>query len=207
MATNLTLHMFDNANSEPPFDGVNQSLGLMFSLDLPSMTSTLLKDLYDPNEALYADSQGALDLLPNGNILMGYGQIPVIKEYGPAGDVRMTITFGELDDGTQQSYRAYRLEWEGVPAEAPVVVVENGWAYMSWNGATCVESWYIYEGTNADTLKCTMRVRNSGFETGVSISNSTAFVKVAAFTTNFSKRYSSVVVVSQEGEGALEEEY
>jgi hypothetical protein len=32
--TSLVLHMFDNANSEPPLSGVNQTLSLMFSLDL-----------------------------------------------------------------------------------------------------------------------------------------------------------------------------
>jgi hypothetical protein len=129
--------MFDNANSEPPLSGVNQTLSLMFSLDLEKNTSTLLKDLYDPNQRLYADSQGAFDLLPNGNVLMGFGQIPVIREYGPDGDVRMSIQFGDLN-GTESSYRAYRLQWEGEPAADPVVYAGTGHAYMSWNGATCV---------------------------------------------------------------------
>ena len=187
--------MFDNANADPPFAGVNQTLGLMFNLDLKSKTSTLLKDLYNPNEALYAESQGALNLLPNGNVLMGYGHIPVITEYGPLGDVRMNIAFGDLN-GTQASYRAYRLEWEGTPAAAPVVVAQNGSAYMSWNGATCVKSWDIYEGTSAERLRYTKTVSNAGFETGVLLSNFTTYVQVTAVTANFGKRYSSVVSVS-----------
>ena len=182
--------MFDNANSEPPLSGVNQTLGLMFSLDLNKKTSTLLKDLYDSTQTLYTDSQGALNLLPNGNVLMGYGQIPIIKEYGPGGDVRMSIQFGDLD-GTQSSYRAYRLHWEGVPAADPTVFAMTGHAYMSWNGATCVQSWDIYEGKTPNNLKYTHSVSNAGFETEASISITTLYVKVTSVTAENVKRNST----------------
>ncbi|KIN08184.1 hypothetical protein OIDMADRAFT_48059 [Oidiodendron maius Zn] len=50
--SSVVLHMFDNANSEPPHSGVNQTLGLMFSLDLNKKTSTLLKGLYDSTHSV-----------------------------------------------------------------------------------------------------------------------------------------------------------
>jgi hypothetical protein len=173
---------------------VNQTLGLIFSLNLEKKTSTLLQNFYDPKQALYADSQGALDLLPNGNVLMGYGQIPIVREYGPGGDLRLSVQFGELA-GSQASYRAYRLEWEGEPAADPVVYAEKGHAYVSWNGATSVESWEIYEGTTAGNVKYTQSVRKVGFETEVSISTSTLFVKVAAVTAHGKRKSSAVPVL------------
>lgn len=187
--------MFDNANSAPPLSGVNQTLGLIFSLDLKKKTSALLQDFYDPTQALYANSQGALDLLPNGNVLMGYGQIPLIKEYGPDGKVRLNVQFGDLN-GTQSSYRAYRLEWEGEPAADPVVFAEKGKAYMSWNGATSVQSWDIYEGTTACNVKLSHSVKNAGYETEASIKITTRFVIVTAVTARKGKRSSSAVSVS-----------
>jgi hypothetical protein len=174
---------------------VNQTLGLVFSLDLHRKTSRLLKNLYDPEETLYAQSQGAFNLLPNGNGLMGYGQLPVIKEYGPRGDVRLSIQFGDLV-GLQSSYRAFRVEWDGVPAAAPVVVAEPGRAYVSWNGATGVVAWEIYEGKNAHSLKYTKTVKNTGFETEASLLNSTTAVKVAAVMARSGKRTSAVALVS-----------
>jgi hypothetical protein len=127
---------------------------------------------------------------------MGYGQLPLVREYGPGGDVRLSIQFGELNlvNGTQQSYRAYRLEWEGVPAADPVVFAEKEQAYASWNGATSVESWEVYEGPTANNLKYTQSVKNTGFETEISISSTTQFVKVTAVT-NDGNRSSTVVPV------------
>jgi hypothetical protein len=186
--------MFDNANTDPPLSGVNKTLGLIFFLDFEKKTSTLLKNLYDPGQTLYVDSQGALDLLPNGNVLMGYGEMPVIKEYGPDGDVRMSIQFGDLG-GVQSSYRAYRLEWEGVPAADPAVFATKGHVYMSWNGATSIESWDIYEGTTPCNLKYTHSVSNAGFETEASITITTQYVQVTAVTTDNARRGSTVVLV------------
>lgn len=80
----LTLHLFDNANAN--FVSRNQTLGLDFHLNLTSKEATVLKRLADPDEPLYATSQGAYDALPNGNVFMGYGELPVFKEFGPAGE-------------------------------------------------------------------------------------------------------------------------
>ncbi|OAR02358.1 hypothetical protein LLEC1_02452 [Akanthomyces lecanii] len=195
-STGVVLSMFDNANAEPPLSGVNQTLGLVFTLDLGSNSSTLLREYKDPSQPLYTDSQGALDLLPNGNALQGYGQLPIVKEYGPDGDVRMSIQFGDLDAQQEQSsYRAYRLEWEGVPAADPVVVAEQGYAYASWNGATDVSGWDIYEGTTAENVVFTHSVTKNGFETEAIIFNTTKYVKAAAVYTT-GKRDSAVVAVA-----------
>lgn len=128
-------------------------------------------------------------------MLQGYGQIPIVKEYGPRGDVRLSLQFGDLN-GNQQSYRAYRLEWEGVPAADPAVFAQTGHVYASWNGATGIRKWDIYEGTTAQDIKYTHSVKSTGFETRAAIRSTTKYVKVAAVHTR-GKRDSKVVAVSQ----------
>jgi hypothetical protein len=66
---------------------------------------------------------------------------------------------------------------------------------MSWNGATCVRSWDIYEGTTAENVKYTHSVNNTGFETEASISITTRFVKVAAVTVDGSRNSTAVLVL------------
>ncbi|KUJ15115.1 uncharacterized protein LY89DRAFT_750346 [Mollisia scopiformis] len=190
----LVLHMFDNANANRITP--NQTLGLDFYLNLTSKEATILKRLADPNEPLFATSQGAYDALPNGNVFMGYGELPVFKEFGPEGDVRMSTQWAGLD--ASSSYRTYRLDWTAQPAASPIVVARAGSAFMSWNGATNIAGWEIYEGETADALNLTKTVANDGFETKVSISNSTQFVQVAALWGHYhgSARNSSVVSVS-----------
>jgi hypothetical protein len=127
--------MFNNNNTIPP-STVNETSGLYWTLDLRTRKATLDKALTDPAQPLYVPSQGTVIPMPNGNTFMGYGAIPIMKEYIPSGAVAMTVQFGDLTNmnaaGAQtQSYRAYRIPWRSVPAADPVAVVENGKVYMS----------------------------------------------------------------------------
>jgi len=168
---------------------------LDFHLNLISKKATLLKKLFDPNETVFAASQGNYEALPNGNILLGYGQCPIFKEFGPGGDVRLSTHWASPNS---MSYRTFRFDWDARPAASPIVVANVGSAFMSWNGATDVKSWKIYEGVTATNLTFTKIVASAGFETKASISNSTRFVQVGAVQGNRlgSARKSNVVPVS-----------
>ena len=147
----------------------------MFRLALPPNKSSppvLLDVLADPHEELYSDSQGANSFLENGNFLLEYGQIPVLKEFGPRGTngsaIRWTGRFGF--DNLVQSYRGYKTEWQGFPTTTPSLAVEedsNGCraGFVSWNGATNVQEWVVYEGLTKDGLSQAGRVGYRGFET------------------------------------------
>ncbi|TVY91723.1 hypothetical protein LAWI1_G003312 [Lachnellula willkommii] len=183
-SNSLVLTMFDNANGVTG-QPLQTTRGLQFSLDLTSKVATLLQNLFDPNEILYVETQGAFNSLPNGNTFMDYGQLPVMKEYGPDGDVRMTIQFGDVNstESTAESYRGYRLEWDAVPTgTSPALVVQNGILYMSWNGATNITSWAISTGSSADTLHKWKNVTSTGFETNATLANATGFVHVDAMS-------------------------
>ena len=147
----------------------------MLQLPLPANKSNpplLIDHFSDPSNPIYAESQGSTTILPNGHVFLDYGQISVLKEFGPSdpsgGDVRWTARFGF--NNLVQSYRGFKTEWQGFPITRPdLYVEENGnscrKAYVSWNGATNVEGWIIYEGGAEDKLSSIGRLRYAGFET------------------------------------------
>lgn len=139
--------------------------------------------------------------MANGNIFLGYGQIAVLKEYGPndpsGSDVRWTARFGA--DSLVQSYRGFKAEWHGRPTTSPdlVVVVASGnrsassiKGYVSWNGATDVEGWGISEGSTAGELKFVGNVAHGGFETEFSVAK--RCVQVAAIVDGIQDAKSNV---------------
>lgn len=132
----------------------------------------LLDYFTNPKHTFYSGSQGSNSRLPNGNFLLEYGQIPVITEFGPSSqnssDIRWTARFGQ--DNLVQSYRGYKSSWQGFPTTTPDLAVEeesNGChvGYVSWNGATNVQAWVIFEGWVKDRLSQVDKVKNRGFET------------------------------------------
>lgn len=184
--------LFDNANDGT--NDANQTRGLEFSLDHISKSATLLKNFFDPLEPLYADSQGSFTALNNGNFFQGFGQLPVIKEYTPNGLVALSIQWADL--AYASSYRAFRFPWFATPKEDPVAVAKPGTVWVSWNGATNVTDWVIYEGRTAASLVKTKTIAKIGFESNTTISNATSFVQVAAFDGSQWLRNSSVVAIS-----------
>lgn len=95
-----------------------------------------------------------------------------MKEFGPSdpsgGDVRWTARFGF--NNLVQSYRGFKTKWQGFPTTRPDLFVEkngNGCqrGYVSWNGATSVEDWIVYEGGAEDKLSQVRRLRYEVFET------------------------------------------
>lgn len=132
----------------------------------------VINDLSDPNDPIYSDSLGSNTYLPNGDIFVDYGEVPVMKEFSSSnrtgGTVRWTWRFGL--DNLMQSYRGFKVECQGFPTTSPDLVVEEDGkgrlaGYVSWNGATNVEEWVIYEGWAHDKLSQVSRVGYQGFET------------------------------------------
>lgn len=173
----LILTMFDNHNNQDDRTNIS-SRGLMFRLDLPpdrKVSPVLLRSL-SSTEELTSESQGSYQLLPNGNQLLGYGPVPVIREYGPTGDgndIRWEARFGR--DYKAQSYRVFKSEWHGTPAWwLPELFVEIEGSlikgYVSWNGATDVEAWNVYH-ENRGRPEAVGRATKQGFETVFEIPN------------------------------------
>ena len=125
---------------------------------------------------------------------MSYGNIPKIKEFGPLGDVRMTILFGK---GIGATYRGYRQIWEATPSGWDPIVVANssGQGWVSWNGDTRTTEWVVYAGKKEDDLEKVDRVDRDGFETEFNFPTSACYVQVGAFHRGKHLRKSNVVKV------------
>src|SRR5699024_2686609 len=77
-----------------------------------------------------------------------------------------------------------RSEWHGRPATDPdAVYTTDGPApavYVSWNGATEVESWRLLAGEDQDSLEEYATVSTSGFETAAPAPDDPGALAIAA---------------------------
>lgn len=195
MRDNALVISYFNNNNGIVLDPLTPSNGLLILLDLSAFTATLINSYTDPTDAVDSTSQGSFSILCNDNIFLGYGNIPKIKEFGPHGDIRMTILFGE---GIGASYRAFKQIWEATPAGWDPVVVANssGHGWVSWNGDTRTTEWVVYAGKNNNDLDEVARVDRDSFETEFNFPTSASYVQVGAFDHGHFLRKSNVVKIS-----------
>ena len=138
------ISLFDN--------GVPHSRGLV--LELRGRRASIVRE-YPHSPPLHAVKLGSVQLLGNGDALVGWGTDPHFTEYGEGGAVKLDAT---LPRGGE-SYRTLRFPWRGRPRDTPRAVVRGSTVYASWNGATEVAAWKIEPGGAA--------VRRTGFETAL----------------------------------------
>jgi hypothetical protein len=154
-----TLTLFDNG-ATPAVEKLSR--GLILEVDEQSMTATLLRQYTHPK--ILSGSQGSMQLLANGNVFVGWGEVPHVSEFDYSGRMLFDAVLGE----TYQSYRAFRLPWTGLPAEAPAIATarDSGGttAWASWNGATGVHSWQLLAGTRPNAMRAVSSTRSHGFE-------------------------------------------
>jgi Arylsulfotransferase (ASST) len=154
-----TLTVFDNGAS-PAVERLSR--GLILEIDERAMTATLLRQYTHPG--ILAASQGSVQPLANGNVFVGWGEVPRVSEFHPSGRMLFDALLGER----YQCYRAFRLPWSGRPADAPALALANRGrhvsAYASWNGATDVYAWQLLAGAHPGRLEPVTSVRSQGFE-------------------------------------------
>ena len=172
-----TITIFDNG--APP-QVHEQSRGIVVGLDMDEMSATLVREFIHPNRLL-STSQGNLQVLPDGNVFVGWGSEPYFSEYSHDGK----LLFDALFLGEGQSYRAFRLPWSGHPGDDPAVAVERGpddrvSLYVSWNGATEVATWQVIAGSDPDRLEPVGSAPWRGFETTITVSSTEPYVAARA---------------------------
>jgi hypothetical protein len=157
-----TLTVFDNGATHAV---EKRSRGLILDVDERAMTATLLHQYTHPK--ILAGSQGSVQLLQNGNVFVGWGEIPRVSEFHRSGQ----MVFDALLGARYECYRAFRLPWTGVPAETPAIATardgEELTTYASWNGATGVERWQLLAGAQASALRPAASTRSRGFESAL----------------------------------------
>jgi Arylsulfotransferase (ASST) len=173
---NGSFSIFDNGASPAVH---SQSRGIVVSLEPQGKTATLLSQLTHPSPIL-AKSQGNIQVQPNGDWFIGWGEVPDFSELSATGQLLFDAHFPTGD----QSYRALRFPWTGTPTNRPVFSVlakrgaavanSAGTVYASWNGATLVASWRVLVGATTRSLKPVALLARSGFETAIALPAGTA---------------------------------
>jgi hypothetical protein len=157
-----SLTVFDNG-ATPAVE--RRSRGLILELDEEAMSVGLLAEYVHPK--VLAGSQGSVQQLPNGNVFVGWGEVPRVTEFDRQG----RIVFDALLGSKYECYRAFRLPWTGQPSDAPAIAVDSSRgspiAYASWNGATEVDRWQLRAGARPGELRPVAAARARGFETAL----------------------------------------
>jgi hypothetical protein len=163
-----TLTVFDNG-ATPAVERLSR--GLILDVDEQAMTASMLRQY--THRGVLAGSQGSMQLLENGNVFVGWGEVPRVSEFDYAG----RLLFDALLGKQYECYRAFRLPWSGRPAQAPAIALAHGEApagdrgpvtvYASWNGATDVHSWRLLAGEQAGDLQPIASTRAAGFESAI----------------------------------------
>ncbi|KAG8169805.1 hypothetical protein KVR01_000550 [Diaporthe batatas] len=188
------LSLFDNAKSTNGGERHigDHSRGMMLELDTEAMTATLLHDYYDPAHPKLSESQGSTQVLNDtGNVVVDYGFLPALTEFSPEGDVLCDIRIAPWliwQTGMVTSYRGFKTtRWVGRPWYAPAVSLDpgEGVLYVSWNGATEVDSWVLqgagWAGVQRDEYVDLKVQKKDGFEAGFEmVGEYPRYVRVAA---------------------------
>lgn len=202
-ATTLTIDYFNNDNAGG-FNGTNSTTGFELLVNLDTKHITRTKLFTNPAQPLFADSQGSTQLIDGeeGHYLMGYGQLPVIREYDNTGAQIYQAEFGPIyprSSSAVSSYRAYKYVWDATPSSPPKLAAKtaNGTItyYVSWNGATNIDSWVISAGNSSDKLNSAFTIPKTGFETSFNFSGAFRYLSAHAVIGNQTSTSSNVVAV------------
>ncbi|HEY6714282.1 MAG TPA: arylsulfotransferase family protein [Rubrobacter sp.] len=171
-----TITIFDNGN----INIEEQSRGIVVEVDEDKMSATLAREYTYPHKLL-SETQGNVEVLPNGNAFVGWGSTPAISEFNRDGELLFSAAFPTEGE----TYRAFRFPWSGQPTDDPAVAAELGsehkvTLYASWNGATEVDAWQVFAGSGPDKLDLLASAPHKGFETVITVHTTEPFVGLKA---------------------------
>ena len=172
--THTVLSFFDNASNT--FNTTNRfSHGYIIVINHIENTATATQSwgAPEPDGGLLSGSQGNLQLLPGGNVHIGWGEHAYFSEHTWDGS---PVQYGQLAqrDSNVMVYRSNKFNWTGAPTTKPAVFsyaqsekAEAGMViYVSWNGATEVHGWNFYASDTAEgPFELVGSMNKDGFET------------------------------------------
>src|SRR5215212_6746176 len=177
-----TISIFDNGmtvfrNGSPRT--VEESRGIVVELDDRKMKASLLRQYTHP-DGLRADAAGNVQVLPNGNVFVGWGRALYFSEFGKDGELLFDARLPQ-----NRSYRAFRFPWSAQPSDRPAAAAERTSevevrVYASWNGATDVATWEVLTGSGPGQLESLGSVPRDGFETAMVARTAEPYVAVRA---------------------------
>ena len=157
-----------------------QSRVLVIRLDAKDKRATLVKRYTHRPNRLVSQFMGNAQLLPNGNVVVGWGNEPYLTEF----DEKGAIVFDAKLPRGGQNYRAFRFDWAGHPPIDPAIVAPRGrhgrQVFVSWNGATEVAAWRLLAGNAQHALRSVGAKAKRSFETALDVPAGFKFVGAVA---------------------------
>jgi hypothetical protein len=184
MGANNVVSMFDDACCEVIGPGTfgptsGSSRGLVLKLDPTTHVASFVAQ-YERAPTFNAAFLGSTQMLPGGNVAVGWGSQQFFSEFSSGGSKLLDVQWPTPD----LSYRVYVQRWVGTPYFPPSGAArKTGSAitvYASWDGATQVASWRVLAGTSSKRLTAVATKAKSGFETAIGVAASYKFFKVQA---------------------------
>ncbi|KAJ5908645.1 hypothetical protein N7495_001327 [Penicillium taxi] len=208
-STTRAISLFDNA-SRGEGAPENPSRGLIVDVNEKDMTVQVRMQYWHP-ERISSASQGSLQILKNGNVLLGYGNNAVWVEFTPNGQPLCEVNFGPrqgFNTRNIMSFRTHKSDWIGLPRTNPNVALSGTQVYVSWNGATEVATWVLQgsAGNYSSQEKTTVRqiskrdISRTGFEPITTVSK-TGFETIILIPKD--AQYSLLRVVALDGSGGF----
>ncbi|CAK7204113.1 hypothetical protein SEUCBS139899_006867 [Sporothrix eucalyptigena] len=163
------ISLFDNGAHSPDVQTHPSSRGRMYELDYNTGKATAIHT-YEAPDGLSASTQGSTQILPNKNAFVNWGQAGAITEFSEDGEVLFHAYLDTAPAGhLVQSYRGFRANWTGIPAEEPALAAFEASGnkkgldvYVSWNGDTETQAWRFYLASEGRFLG---EAKRTGFET------------------------------------------
>jgi outer membrane protein assembly factor BamB len=171
-----TISIFDDEDN-PPADAAARAI--LLKLNFKSRSATLERAY--GHKGLLVPAQGNIQILANGDVLIGWGSGHYTSEYSSSGKLLFDGYFGT----SVSSYRAYLYKWVGTPAAPPSIATAKDGSggltvYASWNGSTQTRKWEVLGGPNATDLTPLATVKRGGFQTDIHLTTTPAAIKVVA---------------------------
>ena len=112
---------------------------------------------------------GNIQILPNGRVFVGWGEVPFLSEFSKSGKLLFDAAFPTPDI----SYRAYVQHWVGLPLYPPSGAARTQGSqttvYASWNGATKLAGWKVLASSGGGAMTTVARKSKAGFETAIPV--------------------------------------
>lgn len=125
------------------------SRGILLKVDQEAKTVTLVREFRNMAQT-WSQFEGSVscfecDKPDETNWMVGWGFQPFFTEFSANGTILLDAQWGL--DKSVNSYRTYKdANWIGKPKTKPNVMYhgDDGIVYVSWNGATEVETWEVW---------------------------------------------------------------
>jgi Arylsulfotransferase (ASST) len=174
-----TLSVFDDA-ALPQEESESSARVIRVNLTPGHLSATLIHR-YTHSPPLLAGRAGSVQIMPSGNVFVGWGSSSDFSEYSSSGK---QIFNGVFPLGVY-SYRAYRFPWNAQPTTPPHLASmpeANGdvKVYANWNGATRVAYWSVIGGTSRSSNSWFTTGPRTGFQSVLTLHSEPRYLKVEA---------------------------